>query len=119
MSTLWKISGEWPDDCDQIHDDTLLGTIWFNKHTGREATITDVVRINGAKNPIAVLDDGEPEERWNSDFMIKHWYPHPQVPDADEDNDAELYLAIIGGNPTGSDRIQRYLKEWREWRDTQ
>jgi len=132
MSTLWKISGEWPTDCDETHDQTLIGTVWFNKHTGREATIVKVVRIRGAKNPICVLDDGEPEECWNSDFMINHWYPHPQVPDgwvrdtceplgsdighllADEDNDAEFYLRIIGGND-----IQSYLEEWREWRANQ
>ena len=114
MSDLWKISGEWPTNCDETHDETLIGTIWINKHTGREATITKVVRIRGAKNPICALDDGNPEESWNIDLMINNWYPHPQVPDADEDNDAEFYLRIIGGN-----EIQSYLEEWRAWRANQ
>lgn len=111
MTTLHKISNEWSADCDEIHDETLIGTVWFNKHTGRKAVVSDVKRIRGAKNPICVLDDGEPEERWDADHMIDHWYPHPQVPDHDEDNDAEFYLRIIGGND-----IQSYLEEWREWK---
>ena len=121
---LFKISGEWPTKDNDVHDETLLNTIWFNKHTGKEATIIKVYRLKGAKNPIVTLQMKDPvvlssgetfgPENWNADFLINHWYPHPLTPDDEDVSDAEFYLRIIGGS-----MIKSYLEDWRTWRDEQ